>query len=115
MNLHTQLTCLPTRDREPTQVLKLPTLCQPKLNLGWGFLKEKKKVTKQENTHSSKKTRTRRRKKELAQENTHSTKKASTKKITRLRKHPLLSILLSTTLYYLSIRLIKTTKIFFFS
>ena len=36
---------------------------------GWEFIKEKK--TKQENTHSSKKTRTRPRKKELAQENTH--------------------------------------------
>ena len=38
----------------------------------WEFIKEKKKVRKQENTHSSTQTRTRPRKKELVQENTHS-------------------------------------------
>ena len=50
------------------------------LGQSWEFIKEKKKVRKQENTHSSKKTRTRPRKKELGQENTQLSKKASTKK-----------------------------------
>ena len=40
-------------------------------SLGWEFIKEKKKVRKQENTHASTQTCTRPRKKELVQENTH--------------------------------------------
>ena len=54
---------------------------------GWEFIKEKKKVRKQENTHSFKKKKTFSRKKELAQENTLSTKKASKKKWIRSRKN----------------------------
>ena len=56
-------------------------------SLGWEFIKEKKKVRKQENTHASTQTCTRPRKKELVQENTHSYTKASTQKRTWARKH----------------------------
>ena len=96
--------------------LQWPLLLCPLIILtapGLGIYKRKKE---------NKKTRMRPRKKELAQENRHSTKKAPTKKRTRSRKHALVhekkkflnkekyqSILLSTTLHDLSIRLIKTT------
>ena len=56
-------------------------------DLGWEFIKEKKKLNKKVTTHASTKKRARsrkharvREKQELAQEHTHSTKKASTKK-----------------------------------
>ena len=53
---------------------------------GREFIKEKKKVRKQENKHASTLTRTRPRNKELVQENTHSYMKASTQKRTRAKK-----------------------------
>ena len=43
--------------------------------LGWDFIKEKKKLRKQENTHLFKKKNNLLKKKKLAEENTHSFKK----------------------------------------
>ena len=55
--------------------------------LGWEFLKEKKKVNKIVNTHASTQKRTRSRKQALVHAKTQSYKKASTQKRTRTRKH----------------------------
>ena len=61
-------------------------------DLGWEFIKEKKKTRKKENKNSYKKTRTKTRKKELVQESVHanknSCKKTRTKTRTRTRKRP---------------------------